>query len=105
MARQSLPKGPGRPWCEAVEVQRGLCWRPQDAEDPGTMGYLPKRAANGEWDQLKRKRYASGIKMGRAETWKPFDYMELVNLLIALLGFGFALFRYFLTRHATVSPF
>lgn len=34
-------------------------------------------------------------------TW----YMELVNLLFALLGFGFALFRYFLTMHATVPPF
>lgn len=73
MARQSLPKGPGRPWREAVEVQRGLCWRPQDAEEAGTMRYLPKRAANGEWNQLKRKRDVSGIKTGRAETWKPFD--------------------------------
>jgi hypothetical protein len=33
-------------------------WRPQDVQDARAMGYLLRKAANREWNQLRRKKFA-----------------------------------------------
>jgi hypothetical protein len=38
---------------EAVILK--LPWRPQDVRNARAMGYLLRKAANGEWNQPKRK--------------------------------------------------
>ena len=55
MSGVSLNEGLERSLCEAVKVKPGLPWRPQDVGDARVMGYLPRKAANREWNQLKRK--------------------------------------------------
>lgn len=32
------------PLCEALKAKPGLCWRPQDVGDAGTMGILAKES-------------------------------------------------------------
>ena len=41
---------------EAVTLK--LPWRPQDVQDARIMGYLLRKAANREWNQLRRKKFA-----------------------------------------------
>ena len=36
--------------CEAVMLKPRLSWRSQDVGDARAMGYLPRRAANREWN-------------------------------------------------------
>jgi hypothetical protein len=42
---------------EAITME--LPWRPQDVQDARAMTYLLKKAANGEWNQLKRKKFVA----------------------------------------------
>ena len=56
MSGVSLHGGIERPLCEAVRVKPGLPWGPEDVGDVRFVGYLPKRAANREWSQPKRKK-------------------------------------------------
>ena len=56
MSGISLNGGLERPLCEAVKLKPGLPWRTQDVRDAKIMGYLPRRAANREWNQPKRKK-------------------------------------------------
>ena len=58
-ARDSLRGGPGRPLSEAVQVKSGLPWKHQDVSDARAMGYLPRKTANREWNQPKRKKCCS----------------------------------------------
>lgn len=53
-----------RPLCEAMKLKRGLPWRNQDVRDARVVGYLPRRAADNEWNQSKRKR---GVALNKAE--------------------------------------
>jgi hypothetical protein len=38
---------------EAVKLK--FTWRPQDLKDARTMGYLLRKATNGEWNEHRRK--------------------------------------------------
>ena len=40
---------------EAVKLK--LTWGPQDVIDAGATGCLPRKAANREWNQLRRKNF------------------------------------------------
>lgn len=55
VVEMSLHGGQERPLGEAVKVKPGLLWRPQDVGDARAVGYLPRRAANREWDQPRRE--------------------------------------------------
>lgn len=44
---------------ETVKVKPGLLWRPQDVEYGSAVEYLPRRAANGEGNQPKKKKQNS----------------------------------------------
>lgn len=39
-----LLRGPGRPLCEAMNVELGLQWGPQDVRGARAVGYQPRRA-------------------------------------------------------------
>jgi hypothetical protein len=39
---------------EAVTLK--LPWRPKDVKDARNVGYLLRKAANSEWNQLRRKK-------------------------------------------------
>lgn len=45
VAGETLHGSPEKPLHEAVDVNLGLQWRPQDAKDPRAKGRLPGRAA------------------------------------------------------------
>ena len=42
--------------CEAVKLKPGLPWRLHEVGDARAMGFLPRKAANREWNQPKRKK-------------------------------------------------
>ena len=67
--RVSLHGGLEWPLCEAVKAKPGLSWRPQNIEDDRAMGYLPRKVANREWNQPKRKKCAAVNKAERI--WRP----------------------------------
>ena len=48
---------------EAVKLK--LPWRPQNVQDARVVTYLPRNAANSEWNQPKRKKYVSVIEAER----------------------------------------
>ena len=82
LAGHSLHVGPESPLLEAVKVQPGLPWRPQDVEDARAMRYLPGRAADTEWNQTKREKYVNKAeRSGRFEELanKPFDIRNRVT--------------------------
>lgn len=72
MAEKSLHGGPKRPFCENVKVNPVLCWRLKDIKGGGG-GCLPWRAANREWNQPKREKYAADTKLEGWGTSKPSD--------------------------------
>jgi hypothetical protein len=43
---------------EAIKLK--LPWIPQDVRDVRDMGYLPRKAANWEWNQLKGTKFVTG---------------------------------------------
>ena len=51
-----------RTLCEAVNLQSGLPWRTQDVIIARVVRYLPRRAANKERNQPKRKKYVPAKK-------------------------------------------
>lgn len=59
VAGVSLCGGLERPLYEAMEVKPRFSWRPQNAEDVRTVRYLPRKSANREWNQLKRKKWVA----------------------------------------------
>lgn len=59
---------------------------------------LPRRAAQGVWNQSQREARAGGIKAGRVGPSKPLiSHMRLQNLEFSLLGFRSWFVPYFLT--------
>ena len=42
---------------EAVTLK--LPWRPNDVKDARALGYLPRKAANREWNQPRRKQFVA----------------------------------------------
>ena len=46
-----------KPFHEDVKEKSELPWRPLDVRDATVMGYLPRKAANREQNQLERKEY------------------------------------------------
>ena len=56
VAGVSLHGGPERPLHKAVRSKSILPWRPQDIGDARVIGFLLRKAANGEWNQSKRKK-------------------------------------------------
>lgn len=62
---EALFGDPERPLNKAVKVKPELCWRPQSVGNAPTMGWLPRRAAPREWNQLKRR--AAVSRAGRME--------------------------------------
>ena len=44
-------------WILILEVCNSLIT--QDVTDPRVIGYLPRRATNGKWNQPKKKKYAA----------------------------------------------
>ena len=57
MPEVSLNGGLERPLHEAVKLKPGLPWKPQDVGDARTVGYLPEKTANREWNQPKRRKH------------------------------------------------
>lgn len=74
------------------------CWRCQ------SRGSLPRKAANREWKQPKRRKCVAVSKAERTERAKSplISNMETQSLEFALLGFGLALVQHVLT---TISFF
>ena len=61
--------------CEAVKMKPGLPWRPQDAGDVRAMGYLPRKAANREDNQPKRKKC---VVVNKAErSWRSEESVDV----------------------------
>ena len=61
--------------CEAVKLKPGLPWRTQDVRDARVVGYLPRRAANREWNQPKRKKCAA---VSKAElSWRSEEHLDI----------------------------
>lgn len=70
-----------------------LDWRHQDVGDAQDMGYLPRRAAKRNQNQLKREKYvAVNNKLESTLT----SYMEMQNLDFVFLVFSHTLVQYFL---------
>ena len=63
------------------------------------MGYLLKKAANREWDQLKREKCVAVNKAERKWSYEECFYIRYgdIDWEFAQLGFGLALVQYFLT--------
>jgi hypothetical protein len=78
----SLHGGPVGPLCEAMKVEPGLSWRPQDIGIARVVGYLPRRAASWEWNQPKRKKCAAVNKAERVG--------DLKSILTSDMEIGFA---------------
>ena len=78
---------------EAVKLK--LTWGPQDVKDARATGCLPRKAANREWNQPRRKKLVAVIKnekgVGYLKTALTSD-MEMQSLefaqLVACLGSG-----------------
>ena len=43
---------------EQESVKLKLTWRPQDVRDARVVGYLLRKAANREWNQPRKKKFA-----------------------------------------------
>ena len=56
-------------------MKPGLPWRAQDVRDATAMGYLPRGAANREWNQPKRKKCAAVNKAKRI--WRAEECFEI----------------------------
>lgn len=63
MSGVSLHGGPERPLDEAVKVNLGLLWRPQDVIDARVVGHLSRKAAIREWNQSKRETLLQSTKL------------------------------------------
>ena len=57
------------------------------------MGYLPRKAADGEWNKIKRKNCVAVNKAERSWT----SDVKMQSLEFAQVTFGLALIQYFLT--------
>jgi hypothetical protein len=60
-----------------------LPWRPQDVRDARAVGYLPRKAANREWNQPRRKKFVEVNKDKRS--WRS---EESFNIKHGDIGFG-----------------
>jgi hypothetical protein len=56
-----------------MEVKPKLCWRPQDVEHSRPLIYLPRRAANREWNQPKKEACVVEKEAKNAEPSKLSD--------------------------------
>lgn len=88
---------PERPLWEAVKVTMWLPWRPQDVRDARAMEFLPKRAANRDWNQPKKKKCMQSIKLNRVGDLKRISTldMEMQSSEFVQLVFSLALIKYF----------
>lgn len=68
---ESLHGEPERSFGDAVRVELGLCWTPQNVCGR-VVGYPPKGTAHRKWKQPKREKFVADNKAAR-ETVKPFD--------------------------------
>ena len=99
---------------EQEVVKLKLPWIPQDVRDVRIVGYLPRKAANREWNQPKRTKFvAAGCQIcqqqstrmkgvGDLKSTLTLD-MEMRSLEFAQLVFGLALVQYFLTMTFCIS--
>ena len=71
--------------CEA-----GSPWRPEDVQDAGVTGYLPRSAADREWDQLCRRSGLQSTKLKGAGDLKRIlaSDTEMQSLEISPLLFS-----------------
>ena len=53
MSPVSLDEGLEKILHEALKLRPGLPWKPQNIEDARAMGYLQKKAVNGDWNKPK----------------------------------------------------
>ena len=78
-------------WIPDIETRScniKLTWRPQDVQDVRAMGYLLRKVANREWNQLRRKKFVTVNKdekgVGDLKTTLKSD-MEMHRLDFAQL--------------------
>ena len=55
-----------RPLHEAAKLKPGLPWRPEDIRNARAMAYLPRKAANRKWNQIKGKKHVLVNKAKRS---------------------------------------
>ena len=85
---------------EALKVKSGLPWRPQDVRDARAVGYLLRRAATREWNQLKREKCAAITPAERSwSSEECFDIRQKYRIYSE--GFCYCFGQYYLT----MSPF
>lgn len=65
-----LLRGPGRPLCEAMNVELGLQWGPQDVRGARAVGYQPRRAVTRSGAMLRDR---SGLEVSQAGRWGPLS--------------------------------
>ena len=106
VAGMSLCGGLERPVCESVKVKPGLPWRPQDVGKARAAEYLPRRAANREWNQPRRKKCVVVNKVER--NWRSEKHFDVrygdAKFEFAQMVLGLALVQYFLSMFSSL-PF
>jgi hypothetical protein len=70
---------------EAVTLK--LPWRPQDVQDARALGYLLRKAANGEWNQPMRKKFVAINKDEKGVGDLKTSNMEMQSLEFSQLVF------------------
>jgi hypothetical protein len=85
---------PRRSYVDLRHWNKKLTWRPQDVKDARAMGYLPRKAANREWNQPRRKKFVAVNKNEKGtedlETALTSD-MKMQSLELAQLVFCLSL--------------
>ena len=76
-----------------MKLRPGLPWRPQNVQDARVVTYLPRKAANREWNQPKRKKCVAVNEMKEGGDLKSMltSDMEMRSLEFAQLVFSFVL--------------
>ena len=92
--------------CPFMKVHNGYCmklWRnldyagdPQDAEDAGVVGHLPKKAVDCVWNESSREKYVAANKAERSEEYFDIRHGH-AEFGVTPLGFELALVENFLT--------
>ena len=84
MTGKFLHGGSEKLFHEAVMVKPGLLWRLQDVEDARVMRFLPSKAAEQVWSQLKREKCSvlkSTKLKGSGDLKSPLtSHMEIQSL-------------------------
>ena len=82
-----------------MKAKPGLSWRPQNIEDDRAMGYLPRKVANREWNQPKRKQCTAVNKDERS--WRYEEHFDIrhgeAEFGVCPAGFGLVLVQIFFT--------